>query len=334
MALRRQRLAQRRKAMGLTQESLAHQLGVERSTVVRWEAGDTEPLPSVRPNMARALQVSIDQLAELLATSEHTETALALLADPEERMPVPLPAVEVQGRPSRTEFEDLIRPQVAETVEALRRVLQSAGVSPEDLDQMLLVGRCSGVPPVARPASAACSRPATVDADLPIAGVDVRQRDRARSLRFKRFAAAGAFALVLAAGAVVVPFTASRGGPFPPAAAGTPAAAAPLDAAPAPSPGNGSRSGDSTAAVPVTPAAAPDKRAGRAATPASAVMPAAQIARATSRSLATRWPEPRVSPMPAPPPRTPAWGVAASLASSHRGDGVNWVDQMNQPGLP
>jgi transcriptional regulator with XRE-family HTH domain len=37
-AARRGRLAQRRKAVGQTQEQLAARLGVERTTVVRWEA--------------------------------------------------------------------------------------------------------------------------------------------------------------------------------------------------------------------------------------------------------------------------------------------------------
>jgi transcriptional regulator with XRE-family HTH domain len=40
---KRDRLAQRRKALGLTQEALAGLLGVERSTVVRWERGETKP---------------------------------------------------------------------------------------------------------------------------------------------------------------------------------------------------------------------------------------------------------------------------------------------------
>lgn len=39
MAAKRQRLAARRKAVGLTQEHLAERLGVERSTVVRSESG-------------------------------------------------------------------------------------------------------------------------------------------------------------------------------------------------------------------------------------------------------------------------------------------------------
>jgi tetratricopeptide (TPR) repeat protein len=63
----RRRLAERRKALGLTQEALADLMGVERSTIVRWERGETEPLPLIRPKLARALRVSADRLGELLA---------------------------------------------------------------------------------------------------------------------------------------------------------------------------------------------------------------------------------------------------------------------------
>jgi transcriptional regulator with XRE-family HTH domain len=63
---RRERLAQRRKALGLTQEDLAGLLYVERSTVARWERGETEPLPWIRPRLAKALQVSTDRLEELV----------------------------------------------------------------------------------------------------------------------------------------------------------------------------------------------------------------------------------------------------------------------------
>jgi tetratricopeptide (TPR) repeat protein/transcriptional regulator with XRE-family HTH domain len=59
-------LAERRKALGLTQEALANLMGVERSTVVRWERGETTPQPWMRPRLARALQVSADRLGELL----------------------------------------------------------------------------------------------------------------------------------------------------------------------------------------------------------------------------------------------------------------------------
>jgi tetratricopeptide (TPR) repeat protein/transcriptional regulator with XRE-family HTH domain len=64
---RRDRLAQRRKALGLTQEDLAGLLNVQRSTVVRWERGDSEPLPWIRPKLASALKVPAGRLEELLA---------------------------------------------------------------------------------------------------------------------------------------------------------------------------------------------------------------------------------------------------------------------------
>ncbi|MGC4768677.1 helix-turn-helix transcriptional regulator [Micromonospora sp. DT44] len=64
---RRRRLAQRRKATGLSQERLAEALGVDRSTVVRWERAETDPQPWHRPRLAAALNLSIDELADLLA---------------------------------------------------------------------------------------------------------------------------------------------------------------------------------------------------------------------------------------------------------------------------
>ena len=68
MAAKRYRLAQRRKAVGLTQEELAERLGVDSKTVRRWESGETEdgPQPRLRPKLAHYLQVSVEQLEELL----------------------------------------------------------------------------------------------------------------------------------------------------------------------------------------------------------------------------------------------------------------------------
>jgi DNA-binding XRE family transcriptional regulator len=67
---RRLSLAQRRKSVGLSQDGLAEALGVERSTVVRWEAGKTEPQAWVRPELARKLQLSEEQLDDLLRTDD------------------------------------------------------------------------------------------------------------------------------------------------------------------------------------------------------------------------------------------------------------------------
>ncbi len=66
MALKRDQLIQRRKAAGFSQEGLAEKLGVERSTIHRWECGDTEPLPSIRPRIATTLGVSLPELDEIL----------------------------------------------------------------------------------------------------------------------------------------------------------------------------------------------------------------------------------------------------------------------------
>ncbi|MFD0201755.1 MULTISPECIES: helix-turn-helix transcriptional regulator [Saccharothrix] len=68
MAVRRTGLARARKAAGYTQETFAEALNVERSTVVRWEAGAREPLPYQRPKLARLLKVGMAELDELLRT--------------------------------------------------------------------------------------------------------------------------------------------------------------------------------------------------------------------------------------------------------------------------
>jgi DNA-binding XRE family transcriptional regulator len=164
MASRRQCLSQRRKAVGLTQESLAERLGVERSTVVRWEAGDTEPLPSIRPNLASALQVSIDQLAELLNKTEDAGTTQAAAVDTDATVSTWLPEVGSQLQLGRAQFDALIRPQAIETVEALRRALRSADVSPQYFDALLLVCGISRAPLVTQLLSTEFGGPVAVHA--------------------------------------------------------------------------------------------------------------------------------------------------------------------------
>jgi DNA-binding XRE family transcriptional regulator len=72
MATRRVRLAKCRKTAGYTQEALAQHLDVERSTVVRWEAGETEPQPWMRPKIARALKISDAELHSMLDEAADT----------------------------------------------------------------------------------------------------------------------------------------------------------------------------------------------------------------------------------------------------------------------
>ena len=70
MAVRRPRLVEARKAAGFTQESFAEAMDVGRSTVVRWEAGTNEPLPYIRPKLARVLGATMHELDELLAPAD------------------------------------------------------------------------------------------------------------------------------------------------------------------------------------------------------------------------------------------------------------------------
>ncbi|MFI1864838.1 helix-turn-helix transcriptional regulator [Streptomyces jumonjinensis] len=70
MALKRHRLTQRRQAVGYTQEKFAEKLGIDRSTVVRWESGRGAPQPWMRPHVARLLQLSLDELDALLSHAE------------------------------------------------------------------------------------------------------------------------------------------------------------------------------------------------------------------------------------------------------------------------
>lgn len=72
MASKRVLLARARRAAGYTQEDLAHVLGVDRSTVGRWEAGETEPHAWHQPKLARALGVSRAELRGLLSTQDGT----------------------------------------------------------------------------------------------------------------------------------------------------------------------------------------------------------------------------------------------------------------------
>ncbi|MGH3998616.1 MAG: Hsp70 family protein, partial [Pseudonocardiaceae bacterium] len=107
--------------------------------------------------------------ATLAATArlrrECTEAKEALSADTEVTISVLFPGIQSQVRLVRSELEDLIHPQVAQTVEALRRALRSAAVGPEELDAVLLVGGSSRIPLVAQLVSAELGRPVAVDAD-------------------------------------------------------------------------------------------------------------------------------------------------------------------------
>jgi molecular chaperone DnaK len=94
-----------------------------------------------------------------------TEAKEALSADTEVSIPVLLPASRGSVRLHRSEFEQLIRPQIEETVDALRKAVGSAGLAPEQLTAVLLVGGSSRIPLVSQLVSEQLGRPVAVDAD-------------------------------------------------------------------------------------------------------------------------------------------------------------------------
>ncbi|MEW2114864.1 helix-turn-helix transcriptional regulator [Streptomyces sp. NPDC005474] len=59
-------LAERRRALGYSQEKLAQLLGVDRTTVGRWESGRVAPQPPQRRGLAAVLEVGLHELDMLL----------------------------------------------------------------------------------------------------------------------------------------------------------------------------------------------------------------------------------------------------------------------------
>ncbi|MGH3712207.1 MAG: helix-turn-helix transcriptional regulator [Micromonosporaceae bacterium] len=111
MAVRRQRLAQRRRTVGLSQEGLAERLRVERSTVARWESGETEPQPWLRPRLARVLQISVDQLGELLM--EAPAQQVGSKEDSQRRRPVGRIGTDGEASEPQSLLESFVAPRIA-----------------------------------------------------------------------------------------------------------------------------------------------------------------------------------------------------------------------------
>lgn len=66
--MRRQKLVEARKAAGKTQEQVAHDVGVDRTTLSKWERGESTPYPQQRASYAEALGVTLSELAAMLSS--------------------------------------------------------------------------------------------------------------------------------------------------------------------------------------------------------------------------------------------------------------------------
>ncbi|MGH9117917.1 MAG: Hsp70 family protein [Acidimicrobiales bacterium] len=96
--------------------------------------------------------------------ADAVEAKEQLSSDVEVSIPISVPGLRHDVRLTRGEFENMIRPAVNETITALRRALDSAGVQPHQVQAVLLVGGSSRIPLVGQMVSAALGRPVAVDA--------------------------------------------------------------------------------------------------------------------------------------------------------------------------
>lgn len=78
--------------------------------------------------------------------TECTEAKEALSSDTEVTIPVSLPNLATEVRLTRSEFEQLIRPSLADAVDALERAVRSADLELDAIDLTLLVGGSSRIP--------------------------------------------------------------------------------------------------------------------------------------------------------------------------------------------
>ncbi|MFN0281094.1 MAG: Hsp70 family protein [Kineosporiaceae bacterium] len=95
---------------------------------------------------------------------ECTQAKEALSSDTDTTIPVLLPNLATEVRLTRAELESMVRPALQDTLDALRRALRSAGVTPEELHSVLLVGGSSRMPIVSQLVGAELGRPVAVDA--------------------------------------------------------------------------------------------------------------------------------------------------------------------------
>lgn len=136
---RRRALAERREVVGHTQETLAEFIGVETTTVGRWERGESFPQPWSRPRLVAALDVSAEQLDTMLAEGQPIEEEPPAAGGP----PPPDPAQDPFGDPGRDPV--LIAPWSHRgTVEGA--VVLSGGGRVKRRDVLLLTGTALTAP--------------------------------------------------------------------------------------------------------------------------------------------------------------------------------------------
>lgn len=63
---KKQHLAEKRTALGLTLRQVAYQVGIDDGAVSRWERFETEPHPEFRAKYASALRITVEELGRIV----------------------------------------------------------------------------------------------------------------------------------------------------------------------------------------------------------------------------------------------------------------------------
>jgi actin-like ATPase involved in cell morphogenesis len=129
----------------------------------------------------------------------------ALSTDTDCTIAVSLPGLQTEVRLTRDELEGMIRPRIAETIDALRRAVASTGVPMDGVSRVLLVGGSSRIPLVGMLVREATGRPVAVDAHPKLAIASGAAIVGAAEL--EAIAAAGAAAVSPTAGTPTPPGT-------------------------------------------------------------------------------------------------------------------------------
>jgi len=146
-------------------EIMGHPEGIERLGGIDFDE-------SVFAHVRRSLDGMLEELDPDDPTAMAAVTRLrreivdakeALSGDTEASIPVMLPNVQTDVRITRAEFESMIKPSLVDTISAMKRAIRGAGVEPEDVNAILLVGGSSRIPLVAQMVGAEIGRPVALD---------------------------------------------------------------------------------------------------------------------------------------------------------------------------
>ncbi len=146
-------------------EFLAPAEGIERLGGIDFDEAVLAHVDAATDGQVRALDpTDTDAMAALLQLRRDCVDAKeALSSDIDATIRVALPTYHADVRLTRAEFEAMVEPSVRVSVDALNRVLRSAGTTPQQLHAVLLVGGSSRIPLVSQIVGQTLHVPVAVD---------------------------------------------------------------------------------------------------------------------------------------------------------------------------